>query len=252
MPYVNANGINTYYELHGNGPPAVLLHGAAMVAEGWEQQVSALAPYFSVYVPERRGTGRTADVEGAWTYFKMAQDMAAFMDALHVRDAAILGLSDGGNIGLILCYARPDLASKLVVSGANIDAQGLGPFKDEVEQMTTETLLLSAPPQVQPWIDIHRRVSPDRGANLIESFAKMRSMWLNYEIPRSALASITAPTLVMAGDQDLIPVAHTVEIWSAIPRAQLCIVPGAGHFWLQEMPDLANRIVVNFLVGDRA
>jgi pimeloyl-ACP methyl ester carboxylesterase len=52
----------------------------------------------------------------------------------------------------------------------------------------------------------------------------------------------------MAGDQDMIPVAHTVEIWAAIPGAQLCIMPGASHFWMQEIPDLANRIVLDFLV----
>jgi pimeloyl-ACP methyl ester carboxylesterase len=115
--------------------------------------------------------------------------------------------------------------------------------------MTLEVLLTTAPPQVQPWIEMHRRISPDRGADLIRSFAKMQRMSLDYEIPASALASISAPTLVMAGDQDLIPVTHTVEIWSAIARAQLCIAPGASHFWLQEMPDLANRIVLDFLVG---
>ena len=250
MPYVDANEVHTYYEQHGDGPPVVLLHGAAMVAEGWEPQIKALSKHFTVYVPERRGVGRTADLDGPWTYFDMARDTAAFMDALRIRDAAVVGLSDGGNIGLILAYSRPDLVRRLAVSGANASAAGLGPFKDAVSQMTPEVLLAEAPPQVQPWIEVHRRVSPDRGADLIRSFAKMQRMWLDYEIPASALASIAAPTLVMAGDQDLIPVTHTVEIWSAIPGAQLCVAPGASHFWLQEMPELANRIVLDFLLGN--
>jgi len=249
MPYVDAIGVHTYYEQHGEGPPAVLLHGAAMVAEGWEPQIKALSKHFTVYVPERRGVGRTADLHGPWTYFDMARDTAAFMDALRIRDAAVVGLSDGGNIGLILAYSRPELVRKLVVSGANSTAAGLGPFKDAVTQMTPEALLAEAPPQVQSWIEVHRRVSPDRGADLIRSFAKMQRMWLEYEIPAASLAAISAPTLVMAGDQDLIPVAHTVEIWSAIPAAQLCIAPGASHFWLQELPELANRIVIDFLLG---
>jgi pimeloyl-ACP methyl ester carboxylesterase len=116
--------------------------------------------------------------------------------------------------------------------------------------MTPADLLATAPPQIQPWIEVHRRVSPDRGADLLRSFAKMQRMWLDYDIPASALASISAPTLVMAGDQDLIPVTHTVEIWSAISGAQLCIAPGASHFWMQEMPALANRIVLDFLLGN--
>jgi pimeloyl-ACP methyl ester carboxylesterase len=219
-----------------------------MVAEGWEPQIGPLSNHFTVYVPERRGVGRTADLDGPWTYFEMAHDTAAFMDALKIRDAAIVGLSDGGNIGLILAYARPDLLRKLVVSGANTTVAGLGSFGDAVAQMTPEDLLTTAPPQVQPWIDVHRRVSPDRGADLIRSFAKMQRMWLDYEIPALALGSISAATLVMAGDQDLIPVTHTVELWSAIPGAQLCIAPGASHFWLQEMRELANALILGFLL----
>ncbi|MBI1816218.1 MAG: alpha/beta fold hydrolase [Deltaproteobacteria bacterium] len=248
MPYVDANRIHTYYEHHGDGPPAVLLHGAAMVAEGWGPQIGAFSKHFTVYVPERRGVGRSADIDRPWTYFEMARDTAAFMDTLKIREAAVIGLSDGGNIGLILAYSRPDLVRKLVVSGANSSADGLGPFKDEVAQMTPEALLATAPPQVQPWIEVHRRVSPDRGADLVRSFAKMRRMWLDYEIPVASLAAIAVPTLVMAGDQDLIPVTHTVEIWSAIPGAQLCIAPGASHFWLQEMSALANGLILDFLL----
>jgi pimeloyl-ACP methyl ester carboxylesterase len=72
-------------------------------------------------------------------------------------------------------------------------------------------------------------------------------MWLNFDIAPSQIACISAPTLVMAGDQDMFPVSHTVEIWTSIPGAQLCIAPNASHFWLQEQPDLANQIILRFL-----
>jgi pimeloyl-ACP methyl ester carboxylesterase len=86
MPYIDVIGTHTYYEKHGgDGPPAVLLHGAAMVAETWKAQVPVLSKHFTVYVPERRGVGRTPDSDGAWTYFEMARDMAAFMDALQIQ-----------------------------------------------------------------------------------------------------------------------------------------------------------------------
>ncbi|MGH7289262.1 MAG: alpha/beta fold hydrolase [Myxococcota bacterium] len=118
--------------------------------------------------------------------------------------------------------------------------------------MTPERLLASQPAQVVPWLEIQKRVSPDRGADLPRSFEKMRRMWLDYEIPALDLARISARTLVMAGDRDMIPVAHTVEIWSAIPGAELCIVPGADHFWLLEKPALAIRTLLAFLLGHRA
>lgn len=252
MPYIDVAGVHTYYEKHGgDGPPAVLLHGAAMVAETWQAQVPVLSKYFTVYVPERRGVGRTPDSDKAWTYFEMAREMAAFMDVLQIREAAVVGFSDGGNIGLILAYSRPDLLRRLVVCGANQDADGLGELKDELSRMTPDALLASAPAQIHAWLEIHRRVSPDRGADLPRSFAKMQRMWLDYEIPMSNLSSISTPTLVMAGDRDMITVAHTVKMWSAIPGAQLCIAPGADHFWLQERPDVANPIVLDFLLEGR-
>ena len=250
--YIEANGVHTYYEQYGHGPPLVLVHGAAMVAEAWRPQVEAFSPHFTVYVPERRGVGRTADVDGDWSYAGMAADTAAFLDAIKVRNAAVVGLSDGGIIGLILAFTRPDLVRRLVVSGANINPEGLGDFKDELAQMTAEELLAHAPPQVSPWIEIQRRVSPDRGRDLVQSFTKMKSMWLNFEITPSQLAGISAPTLVMAGDRDMIPVSHTVEIWASIPGAQLCIAPDASHFWLEEKPDLANEIILDFLLKSQA
>lgn len=248
--YVAANGVNTYYERSGEGPPLVLVHGAAMVAEGWQPQVEALSRHFTVYVPERRGVGRTADVDGDWSYAGMAADTAAFLDALEIQNAAVVGLSDGGNIGLILAYTRPDLVRQLVISGANINPKGLGEFQGAVEQMSPEQLLSGAPPQVLPWLEIQRRVSPDRGRDLLTSFAKMKRMWLDFEIAPSDLARISAPTLVMGGDADIIPVLHTVEIWTGVPGAKLCIAPDAGHFWLAEKSELANKVILAFLLTE--
>ena len=65
----------------------------------------------------------------------------------------------------------------------------------------------------------------------------MQRMWVNFEITPADLARISAPTLVMAGDHDMIPVAHTVEIWRLIKHARLCIAPDASHFWLEEKPE---------------
>lgn len=223
-----------------------------MVAEAWQPQVEALSRHFTVYVPERRGVGRTADIDGEWSYAGMAADTAAFLDALKIQNASVVGLSDGANIGLILAYSRPDLVRKLVISGANINPGGLGEFKDALVGMTPEELLSGAPPQVLPWLEIQRRVSPDRGRDLIQSFEKMKRMWLDFEIAPADLARISAPTLVMGGDQDIIPVSHTVEIRAGIPGAKLCIAPDASHFWLSEKSKLANEIILAFLLSPPA
>ncbi|WP_157126352.1 alpha/beta fold hydrolase [Nocardia mikamii] len=70
--YVDAAGLRTYYEVHGDGASVVLLHGGLGTAESWGQQVGELARHYRVFVPERRGHGRTADVPGPITYAAMA------------------------------------------------------------------------------------------------------------------------------------------------------------------------------------
>ena len=247
--YVDVRGVHMFYRVCGRGPPLVLLHGAAMVAEGWAPQIATFRKSYTVYIPERRGVGRTADIDGDWTYRGMADDMAAFMDKLKIKRAAVVGLSDGGNIALILASVRPDLVRALVVSGANYDVAGLGAFKDDVEKMTPDELIASAPPQVQPWIAIHRRVSPDKGAGLARAFAKMKRMWFDFEISDGELNKIAAPTLITAGDDDMFSVPYTVSLWQKVPKAKLMIAPNATHFWLEEKPKLANHVIGDFLAS---
>ncbi len=247
--YVDANGVHTYYERCGKGPPLVLLHGAAMGAEGWRSQTSDLQRHFTVYVPERRGARRSADLVGEWSYAGMAADTAAFMDVIKIKDAAVVGLGDGGIIALLLAYSRPDLVSRLVVSGTNNNPGGLAAIEDELERTTPEEFLAGVPSQDVPWLEMHRRVSPDRGQRIFGPFAEVKRLRLDCEVAPSQLARISAPTLVMVGDDDMIPVSHAVEMWASVPDAKLCVVPDAGHFWLQEKPELANRIILDFLLA---
>jgi pimeloyl-ACP methyl ester carboxylesterase len=218
-----------------------------MVVESWRPLLPALATRYTVYVPERQGVGRTADRPGPLTYEGMAGDMATFMDSQGLKDAVLVGHSDGGIVGLLLAAKRPELVSKLVASGANINPQGMGPMLPAMQAMTSRQFLEEAPPQVTPSLAIHRRVSPDRGASLEATLAKMKAMWLDFDVPKATLGRIRARTLIAAGDRDLITVPHTVEMWSAIPNAELLIVPGSDHFWLTDKPGLFASTVGPFL-----
>ena len=92
--YLEAGGIRTYYETAGAGEPLVLLHGGMCTAETFDGQTPVLAGAYLVYVPERRGHGRTPDVEGPITYDVMAADTIAFMDAVGIRSAHLVGFSE--------------------------------------------------------------------------------------------------------------------------------------------------------------
>ena len=141
--YVTANGVKTYYEVHGEGEPLLLLHGGAVPAiESFALQTPELAKHFKVILPERRGHGRTADVDGPITYDLMAQDTIAFMEALAIKSAHLVGWSDGANVGMLVAISRPDLVKKLVSISGNFHVDGLTQqFKTFVERVTPDPLL---------------------------------------------------------------------------------------------------------------
>src|SRR5205814_10638288 len=125
VSYVDANGGHTYYEQHGTGDPLMLLHGGLADASGFALQTPAFAELYRVIVPDRRGHGRTPDVDGPITYDLMADDTIALIDELRIGPAHLVGWSDGGDVGLLVAIKRPDLVRKLVVMGANFSAAGL-------------------------------------------------------------------------------------------------------------------------------
>jgi pimeloyl-ACP methyl ester carboxylesterase len=81
-------------------------------------------------------------------------------------------------------------------------------------------------------------------------FEKMQRCWFDYAIPPADLARIAAPTLVMAGDDDIARFEHTIELYETIPDAQLAVIPGASHVAPIEKPDLVNQLVLDFLAAD--
>jgi pimeloyl-ACP methyl ester carboxylesterase len=244
--YVDANGVHTYYEAHGTGDPVVMLHGGFCTVETFGAQTAALVETYRVYLPERRGHGRTADVDGPITYVNMADDTIAFMDALGISNAHVVGWSDGGNVGLIVALKRPDLVRKLVVIGAVANHGGYEPaMLDQLLSMTADSFA----PMLR---DAYNATSPDGADHFPVVFDKLVDTWKtepSHEL--SELEDLAAPTLIMAGDDDVITFAHVGELAQAIPDAQVAIVPGTDHVLLFEKPELVNRIILDFLVDEQ-
>src|SRR5690242_10739366 len=107
--YVETNGVRTYYEVTGTGEPLLFLHGGMCPAETLDAQVAGLAPHFQVFVPERYGHGRTADIDAPLTYETQAEHTIAFMDALGIESAHLAGWSDGALAALLVALRRPGL-----------------------------------------------------------------------------------------------------------------------------------------------
>jgi pimeloyl-ACP methyl ester carboxylesterase len=239
--YVDVGGIHTYYEAVGDGPPLLLLHGGLMSGADYPDQVVALSDRFRVVAPDRRGHGHTADVEGPITYELMAADTIAFMDALGIDRAHVVGHSDGANIGMLLGIQHPERVDRLVLISGNFH---LDCYRPGVLDW------LATSPDAD-WTDEEagwRRFTPDLPEHWPIFLAKVRHMFLTEPTMTDAdLARITAPTLVIGADRDLITLEHFAAQFRAIPGAQLAIVPGTSHFLTRERPDLVNELIVGFL-----
>jgi pimeloyl-ACP methyl ester carboxylesterase len=241
--YVNAGGIRTYYETYGDGEPIVLLHGGLATAESWAMQIPALAERHRVYVPERRGHGRTPDVAGPMTYEMMAADTAAFLDAAGTGTAHLVGWSDGAVVGMLVALRRPELVRKLVVIGQYFNFDGQVPqFRAMIDYWG-----YNLPEELH---ELYDRVSPDGPEHFPVVLEKMMRMWREEpEISLPELAGVGAHALVMQGDDDIVKVEHSTALAATLPDAQLAVIPGSSHMAPLEKPDLVNRLILDFLSG---
>ncbi len=244
--YVEAGGVRTYYEVVGEGEPVVMLHGGACTIETWGGQVPALADKYRVILPERRGHGRTADVPGPISYEAMAADTIAFMEALRLESAHVIGWSDGAMVGLLVAMERPDLVRKLCYISQPLSFAGMPPaFAAMSEGMTPDHL----PPMLR---EGYCAVSPDGPDHWPVVADKLVSLWRrDPDIAVERLRDVTAPTLIVIGDDDMHSVAHAGEMLDALPTAQLAVVPGTSHALVMEKPEVVNRLLLDFLAPEQ-
>jgi pimeloyl-ACP methyl ester carboxylesterase len=222
MPYAAVGGLNMYYEVHGDGPPLLLLHGGSgSILERW---IPFFTPRFRVIAIEQMGHGRTADaVDRPFHYHAMAEDTVELMRELAIESAVIVGYSDGGIIGLYIAIHHPDRVAKLVVSGANSRIDG---YTEENLEYTR-----TFDPADEPVPDSYASLSPDGADHWPVFLGRLKPMWSNEpSFTHEELQGIEAPTLLLiVGDRDIVTPEHAVEMFRTIPGAQLCVVPNAGH-----------------------
>ena len=247
--YLDANGVHTYYEIDGSGDPLVLLHGGLCAIETLADLRARLATRYQVYLPERRGHGRTPDVDGPFSYELFAEDTIAFMDELGLRDAHVVGFSDGATVGLLVALQRPDLVRTLVHIGQQVNPSGIRPEFAEVMKLDAMPHGM-LPPMLQ---DLYAAVSPDGPDHWNVILGKAWQMITSGkpDIDLAELAAVQAPTLVMVADEDFTPEQHARDIAAAIPDAEVAVVPNATHALPMEKPDAVAELVLRF-IDDRA
>lgn len=243
--YVQIGPVKTWYESAGGGQPLVLLHGDLTSNDTWAGQMETLAAHFRVLAPERRGHGHTPDVDAPITYELLAEDTVRFLETVVGGPAHLVGWSGGANVGLIVALTRPDLVNKLVLISANADVAGCVPEFLAAARLPADSATYA------PFREMHAATSPDGPEHWPAIFSKMTQLWLTEpNIPRKDLARVHARTLVMAADDDVVALEHTISLYRSIPGAELAIVPGTSHGAPLEKPELVNGLLLDFLGRD--
>jgi len=244
--YASVRGIRMYYEVYGHGMALVMLHGGLGDGRQFSHQIPEFSKHFRLIVPDLRAQGRTSDGPDSLTYHEEAEDVIALMDQLKVRQADVMGWSDGGIDGLDLAIHHPDRIRHLVTFGANFTPDGYMP--DDVKWNQTATAESLGPDAKAAY----ERTAPDP-SHFTVAMNRILNLWRTQpNFTLAELGTIRAPALIVAGEHDLIREEHSRALAAAIPGARLWIVPGANHGVMIDRADVVNPMVLEFLLDHAA
>jgi len=218
--------IELYYELHGHGPPLLLLHGFSGSGRDFGHlfDLDALARKYQLITVDARGHGRSTNPSGSFTHRRSALDVRALLDHLGIERVASVGVSLGANTLLHLATAQPERVTAMVLVAAAIY------YPNSARQLMRETAALEPSAEARRAL---REIHP-RGDAQIDALFRQPAHFavtfddMNFTPP--LLSTIRARCLLVNGDRDpLIPVELSLEAYRAVPRASLWVVPDAGH-----------------------
>lgn len=257
------NGARIRYERAGSGMPVILLHAGIADRRMWEPQVRPLAKHFDVIRPDMRGFGESELPPVKWS---ARGDLLALMDELQLKPAHLVGCSMGSALALDFALDHPERISKLVLVGPSIGGANFGRKYPEVfaeiraaDEAQDMDALNHA--EMRLFLD-----GPNRPAGYVkgpvrELFLDMNGKAIAVDSdaapdeeldPPAAgrLEEITAPSLVVVGDEDVPTVFDAVELlMESLPHARKAVIHDAAHLPNLEHPEEFNRIVLDFLLN---
>ena len=219
-----------YYKEKGKGKPLILLHGNREDSSYFESQMDYFSQTRRVIAVDTRGHGRSPRGPAPFTIRQFAEDLREFVEEMGIERADLLGFSDGGNIAIIFALRYPERVDRLILNGANLWSRGV---KSSVQIPTILGYYAAS---------FFGHFSGKARANA----ELLRLMVKDPNIEQEELRNIQSPTLVIAGERDMIREEHTRLIAAEIPGAELRIIPG-DHFIAAGNPEAFNREVDRFL-----
>jgi pimeloyl-ACP methyl ester carboxylesterase len=251
--YAEVNGLELYYEVHGDGEPLILLHGGVGAIEMFGEVLPMLAEGRKVIGVDLQAHGRTADIDRPLSYEQMAEDVAALIGHLGFERADVMGYSLGGGVALQTAIRHPDIVRKLVAVSTAFKRDGWYPeVLAGMEQMGPEA---AEPMKQTPMYQLYAGVAPrpEDWPVLLTKLGELLSRDYDWS---EQVAAMQVPTMIVVGDADSIRTAHAVEFFgllgggkrdagwdgSGMPDARLAILPGTTHYDIFYSPALASAV----------
>jgi pimeloyl-ACP methyl ester carboxylesterase len=246
VPTITANGLDVAYDVHGAGPPVVMLHGATSVGrEDFAAQVPLISKGFLVHLPDARGHGRTRwDAADGFEYDWLVEDTRAFVDALGLQTFHLLGFSMGAMTALQFATRWPERVRTLVVVGITTQRE---PRASVAKRLMDPAWIAARDPA---WAaELGRRHDPGQGSGAWQRLLPA----IAADVARQPLLEpadihgIDCPAMVVCGDRDpFVPVEQAAGLARQLPDSRLFVAPDCGHEVMVRRPGLFNEALAGF------
>ena len=259
MPVTNVNGIDIYYEIHGEGEPVLFGNGVFSNTEGWVHQLPVFSKEYQVILYDMRGQGQSEKPESPYSFEIHAEDQKALLEDLGISKVHHVGISYGGELGLVFALKYPEMLRSLVVCSS----------VSQVNTLLREMCLLwrYACELADPDLFYHSTVPLNFGELFIREnkdvleLARERYTQLDYPpLVRlidafldlditDKLSKVQTPTCIIGGEMDILkpPYPYSRIIHEGLPNSEIVIVRDAGHAVTFDKPEEFNSIVLGFL-----
>lgn len=263
MAKVNANGIEIYYEIHGDGDPLVLIEGLGYSTWMWYKQIEELSKHFKVIIFDNRGVGETEKPDEEYSVSLFADDLAELLSSLNIKKTHILGVSMGGFIAQEFGLKYPDMVNKLILCSTsfgglnsipipqetlNIMLKGGGKYESKEEIIEAIGTALNKDTLKENY-NVIEKIMTEKVKNPQPKYAYQRQLMAGASFnAEERINNIKADTLILAGIGDrVVPYKNSELIKEKVLHAEVQLIEDAGHVFFMERPDITNKIIIDFL-----
>ncbi len=259
MPISKVNGIDIYYEIHGEGEPVIFGNGVFQNTSGWVNQLPVFSKEFQVILYDMRGQGQSGKPDEPYSFEIHVEDQKALLDHLGISKVHHVGISYGAELGLVFALKYPDMLKSLIVCSA---VSHVGPLLHKMVQLWRYACAL-ADPDMFYFATLPLNFSETFLREQTTVLEQARERYVDLDFPplvrlidaflklniTDQLPQIKIPTCVIAGEKDILKPANPYSklIHDSVPNSEMVIIRESGHAVMFDKPEEFNSIVLGFL-----